>query len=91
MDKKKGFQLQVGDQIAQGSFSTTFLATTEPELSGNFSEVVKVGLKKHQLKYAKEKQVLHLVSGHTYFPRLVHAAESKKFTYIGNYIIFKIL
>ncbi|KAF1764560.1 hypothetical protein GCK72_004509 [Caenorhabditis remanei] len=81
-DKKKGIQLHVGDQLAKGSFSTTFLATTVPELSGNYSEVAKVGLKKHHHKYAKEQEILHVVNGHKHFPRLVYAGESPKFTYI---------
>ncbi|EFP08156.1 hypothetical protein CRE_17305 [Caenorhabditis remanei] len=81
-EDKKEFQLHVGEKICQGTFSSTFLATTVPDMSGNYSEVAKVGLKKNQNKYAKEQQILREVNGHKYFPRFVYAGESPKFTYI---------
>ncbi|KAF1746074.1 hypothetical protein GCK72_022526 [Caenorhabditis remanei] len=69
-------------KIGEGSFSATFLATTAPDQSLDFSEVAKVGFKKNHIKHATELKILRQLDGKMYFPNFVYGGESGKYTFL---------
>ncbi|EFO86940.1 hypothetical protein CRE_09711 [Caenorhabditis remanei] len=82
-DNKNGFQLNVGEKISQGTFSSTFKATIYPDRNLDFAEVAKVSLNKSpNSKYRMELKVLRQLHGNNYFPRLEFGIETKKYCYL---------
>ncbi|KAF1745882.1 hypothetical protein GCK72_022329 [Caenorhabditis remanei] len=80
---KKYIQLTVGRQLAQGSYSSTFLATSNADRINNYSKVAKVAINKTpNFKYGMELKILGALQGNKYFPDLVNNEETSKYTYI---------